>query len=73
MTTNDYHLAAKKIEADGIDAYHGVCKLFGKEVASVLLIAHLRRHFGSMDGGYPPDPAIEGEVNDCLKENRIDI
>lgn len=66
-----FHEAAKMIEADGIEAYYSVCERFGEDIAGALLIAHLRRAWGSMKGGWPPSPELVEEVNRVLREDGI--
>lgn len=62
--------AARKIEIDGAEAYHTVRRMVGEDIARVLLIAHLRRQLGSMKS-YPPDPDIDGRVEEMLQEMGI--
>jgi len=58
--------AAKMIEADGDEAYFSVRQRYGKEVASILLVAHLRRSFGSMKT-FPPDHDIDEKVSKFVR------
>lgn len=62
--------AAKMIEVDGDEGYHACCRSFGEEVATLLLVAHLRRSFGSMES-FPSDPAIDERVEHHLRESGI--
>jgi ribA/ribD-fused uncharacterized protein len=60
--------AAKKIEADGIDGLNSAAQLIGLPSALALLVALLRRHYGSMDT-WPADPDIDGRVMaDMMRE-----
>lgn len=61
----ELHVAAKKIEVDGFEAFRTASEIVGEEVALALLVTHLRRAFGSMET-YPPEPEIEEEVNIAL-------
>ncbi|MDP3963793.1 MAG: hypothetical protein Q8Q39_04835 [bacterium] len=58
------------IEEDGVDGYRTATRLIGEEVANALLIAHLRRNFGSMET-YPARPEIIDLVNQELAEAGI--
>jgi len=64
--------AAKIIEVEGIDGHPSVVRSFGNEVANFLLVAHLRRNFGSMNS-FPPDPAIDGKVQEFLESKHIHL
>ncbi len=74
MTRNldEIQAAAKLIEADGDQGFWTTSQLYGEEIAIVLLVAHLRRSYGSMET-HPASPEIERRVNDHLKEIGIRI
>lgn len=59
------HEAAKLIEFDGVEAYQGVCSLYGETVANALIIDFLRRSLGSMRT-FPPPENIVDDVNKIL-------
>lgn len=58
--------AAKKIETDGDEGLYAAAQLVGMPTALALLITHLRRAYGSMQG-WPADPAIDGRVMEFLR------
>jgi predicted NAD-dependent protein-ADP-ribosyltransferase YbiA (DUF1768 family) len=58
LTIEDMNEAARLIEIDGVEAYATVARKYGNETAKLLIVAHLRRAHGSMDG-FPPDPALK--------------
>jgi len=60
--------ATKMIEVNGDEAYSFVRQRYGKEIAAILLVAHLRRSFGSMETS-PPDPAIDEKVSNFIRTN----
>lgn len=62
------HRAATMIEVDGIDAIKAATRLVGEEVATALVIAHIRRGLGSMDR-YPARAGIETETNEILRQH----
>lgn len=62
--------AAKMIEADGTDAIKSATALVGEDVATALLISHLRRAYGSMDS-FPANPNIDRRVNDVLESEYL--
>ena len=62
-----YHDAARKIEADGAEAYQTVSRLYGIEVANLLLVAHLRRGYNP-SGQWPSPPDVVEKVNACLEK-----
>ena len=64
--------AAKLIEIDGSEAYETVCRRFGEQVAQLLLVAHIRRNYGSMDS-YPPNPSINAGLAVSLRKHGIKI
>ncbi|TSC83245.1 MAG: hypothetical protein G01um101419_75 [Parcubacteria group bacterium Gr01-1014_19] len=64
--------AAKLIEIDGVEAYQTVCRKFGEQVAQLVLVAHLRRSYGSTDS-YPPNPSINPAVEVFLRKHGITI
>jgi hypothetical protein len=66
----DAQAAAKMIEIDGIEAYHIVSERYGQDTALQLLVAHLRRSFGSMET-YPSNSEIDDQVRQVLLERRI--
>jgi hypothetical protein len=70
LTIQEMQDAAKRIEIDADEAYRTVTRLYGEDVAKLLLIAHLRRAFGAMDQ-YPPSPDINQKVEDFLREKGI--
>ena len=72
MSLERLQKAAKIIEVEGIDGYASVVRSYGNEVANVLLVAHLRRSMGSMNG-YPPDPTIDGKVQKFLECKNIHL
>ena len=53
--------AAKCIEEEGVEGFDEAQDIVGYEYALVLITAHLRRAYGSMEG-FPPDPAIDQKV-----------
>ena len=53
--------AAKLIEMDGAEATRTVAQRFGKDIALVLFVAHVRRSLGSTET-FPPDSTIDGLV-----------
>ena len=65
-----YHDAARKIEADGVEAYHTVAEIHGTEVANLLLVAHLRRGYNPK-GQWPTPPDVVGKVNTLLAKNGL--
>lgn len=68
MTIYAIHAAAKAIEADGIEGFNKARQIIGDEVAFALLVAHIRRGYGSM-GSWPADPDIDPKTNGLLSEN----
>lgn len=70
LSIQDMQEAAKWIEVDGDEAYRAVSQRYGEDVAKLLLIAHLRRSLGSMEG-YPPNPDIDQKVEVLLSEKGI--
>jgi len=62
-----FHSAAKSIEYDGIEAIVSCSKKYGRDVAGALLIAFLRRSFGSMEHYQTPDWVVK-KVNDFLPD-----
>ena len=62
--------ACRLIEVEGIEGYQTASQRFGKEVADLLLIAHLRRSHGAMTS-YPPDPTIIQRVLADLEESGL--
>lgn len=62
-----FHIAAKAIESDGTEGFRKAINFVGTEVALALLLAHLRRNHGSMQG-WPADPSIDTKVNKVLAE-----
>lgn len=66
-----YHDAACRIETDGAEAYHTVSRLYGTEVANLLLIAHLRKNI-SRDQSYRVGSlGVEEEVNVYLEKSGL--
>ncbi|MFZ2167467.1 MAG: NADAR family protein [Minisyncoccia bacterium] len=66
-TIRKYQFAAEAIESDGIEGFKKAEEMTGTEVALALLVAHLRRQFGSV-GSWPADPDIIPKVNGLLSE-----
>lgn len=71
MTTGEMQHAAKLIEVDGVEALQTVTQLYGRDIAMVLLVAHIRRGEGSMDS-YPSDPGIDARVEEVLRRNNLE-
>ena len=67
---SNYHDAAKMIETDGIEAYHTVSERFGNDIASALLIAHIRRNLGSMDT-FPAKEEVVSQTNEILNKHGL--
>ena len=65
MSMQRFHLAAKAIESDGIGGFRKATEFVDDEVAFALVVAHLRRGYGSM-GSWPADPDIDPKVNGLL-------
>lgn len=59
--------AAKKIEVDGKEGCYSAAKLVGWEMATALLMTHVRRNFGSMET-CPALPEIDDKVVGVLKK-----
>jgi hypothetical protein len=57
-----YHQASFLFETQGTQAYASVCERYGPDVAGVLLVAHLRRQFGSMKD-FPAPPECVTQTN----------
>jgi hypothetical protein len=70
LTIEQMQAAVKLIEIDGDDAFNAVRDQYGEQVARLILIAHLRRSFGSMNS-YPPHPAIDTQVERFLADKGI--
>lgn len=68
----DAQAAAKLIEVDGVEAYRIACGRYGRETAFLLLVCFYRHGFGSMNS-YPPDPAIDGKVEQLLRASNIPV
>ena len=64
--------AAKIIEVEGISGYPLVVRSFGEEVASAVLVAHLRVTMGSMES-FPPNPQIDERVKALLESKNIHL
>jgi len=62
METDRFHLAAKAIESDGVRGFWKASEIVGAEVALALVVAFLRRDFGSMDT-WPAVPEIDLKVD----------
>ncbi|NTW22697.1 hypothetical protein HGA34_04135 [Candidatus Falkowbacteria bacterium] len=65
LSIEEMNEAARLVEIDGIEAYATVSKVYGEETAMLLIVAHLRRAHGSMDG-FPPDPPVK-EIVDTVR------
>lgn len=61
------HSAAKSIETDGHEAFHSVTERLGVEVASTLLVAHLRHKIWAMPG-YQTAAQIEEWANRVIQQ-----
>lgn len=70
MTLDEMQEACKMIEVDGDECVRACANQFGWQVARLLLVAHLRRGFGSMEG-YPPRLEIDNEVRAHLGNNGL--
>jgi hypothetical protein len=57
-----FHLAAKIIETDSMEGVRSATAVAGEDIVVAILIAVLRREFGSIET-YPARPEIEGKVN----------
>lgn len=62
-----YQSAAKIIERDGIEGFYAAKELVDYEMATLLLVAFLRRTYGSMET-YPADPSIDARVLETLRQ-----
>ena len=62
-----FHSAAKLIEAEGYEGYLTVRRNYGADIAGALLVAFLRRNFGSMET-YPAKPDIVEKTDEILKK-----
>jgi len=56
-------IACTLIEEDGIDGFHAAKDSVGYENALLLLVAHMRRQYGSMNS-YPAAGLVSGKVED---------
>ncbi|MFZ3044030.1 MAG: NADAR family protein [Minisyncoccia bacterium] len=65
MLTQRFHLAAKAIESDGVGGFRKASEMVGAEAAFALVVAFLRRGFGSMDT-WPAMPEIDSKVDTRL-------
>ncbi|MHA2427582.1 MAG: hypothetical protein ACXADB_06130 [Candidatus Hermodarchaeia archaeon] len=65
-----FNAAAKMIELDAEEAFHTCCDRFGFDVAGMLLVAFLRRSYGSMDS-YPSSDDVLDKVRTHLREAGI--
>jgi len=70
MKLSEIHAACQMIEADGVEAVEAVSRLFGRDAAMVLVVAHLRRAAGSMKS-FPADEKVEAKVNQILAKLKI--
>lgn len=64
------HAAARSIEVDGIEAYQSVAERHGREIADVLLVAHLRRGAGAMEA-FPTPADVVPKVDELLVREGI--
>lgn len=62
-----FHQAAKMIETDGVEAYHSVSRKFGSDIAAALVIAFMRRSYGSLET-YPPREEVMTKTNQFLTD-----
>jgi len=70
MTPQDFerfNAAAKMIEADADQAYRTCRKKYGPDAAGMLLVAFLRRAYGSMES-WPPSDEVVDKVRARLEE-----
>ena len=67
MTTKEMHKACRLFEQSGEAAFEEAERRFGREVAKLLLICHLRREQGSM-GRFPHQDIISQKVMARLQE-----
>jgi len=65
-TVMEIDAAATMIEKDGTEAFQRVSELYGEKVATILIVAHIRRSLGSMRT-YPPEVSISKMVNEKMK------
>ncbi len=72
LSLADCQDAARMIEIDDFDAYRSVAKKYGVDVANVLIVAHFRRAFGSVET-YQPDPDINEKIRAALEQHSIHI
>jgi hypothetical protein len=70
LSLADAQAAARLIEIDGSEAYQTVSRKYGKDVAFLLLVSHIRHNLGSTQS-FPPDSAIDGKVEEILRESNI--
>jgi hypothetical protein len=62
--------AARSIEADGVGGYGRAKELCGSDVARALVIALLRRRFGS-ECTFPADPAVDEQVEKFMQSEGL--
>lgn len=65
-----FHAAAKLIEYDAAEGVQTCTERYGRDIAGALLVAFLRRSFGSFDSFPAPDDIIE-KVNSFLREKGL--
>ena len=65
-----FHAAAKLIEYDAAEAIRTCSERFGRDIAGALLVAFLRRSFGSLDTFPTPEGVVE-KVNAFLEEKGL--
>ncbi|PIP26306.1 MAG: hypothetical protein COS71_00300 [Candidatus Moranbacteria bacterium CG06_land_8_20_14_3_00_40_12] len=70
LTVDQIQIAAKMFEHDGIECFSSVKEKFGKEVALILVVAHLRHKFGS-ERACPSEKYINVRVVKFLKKKGI--
>jgi hypothetical protein len=66
-----YHRAARMIEDDAEQAYFTVRRLFGPDVAGVLLVMYMRQKLNKHPDQWPPPEDLIEEVNNFLREKGL--
>jgi len=65
-----FHNAAKSIEFDAVEAISSCARQHGRDIAGALLVAFLRRSFGSLDSFPTPEGVVE-KVNVFLQDRGL--